>query len=71
MIKKYHNHKLQKNLWHCEEKVQNNHDALGRQTKEGNSSLFPIEKITKQELISRNAQKTLNKYRLPKWGGGA
>ena len=68
MIKKYHNHKLQTNPWHCKEELQNNHKALGRQTKESNSSFFPIEKIAKLELISSNAQK-IEQIQTPKLGG--
>ena len=35
MVRKYHNHKLQTNLWHCDEEPQNNHET-GRQTKQSN-----------------------------------
>ena len=31
MIKKYHNHKLQTNLWHREEEPHNNNKTRGRQ----------------------------------------
>ena len=33
MIRKYHNHKLQTNLWHHEEEPHNNHETPGRQSK--------------------------------------
>ena len=33
MIRKYHNHKLQTDPWHCEEEPHNNHETPGRQTK--------------------------------------
>ena len=33
MIRKYHNHKLQKNPWHREEEPHNNHETPGRQDK--------------------------------------
>ena len=36
MIKKYHNHKLQTNLWHHEEEPHNNQETPGRQTKQSN-----------------------------------
>ena len=36
MIRKYHNHKLQKKTWHREEEPQNNHETPGRQTKQIN-----------------------------------
>ena len=39
MNRKYHNHKLQTNLWHCEEESYNNHETLGRQTKQRKSAL--------------------------------
>ena len=39
MIRKYHNHKLQTNLWHCEEESHNNHEILGRQTKQRKAAL--------------------------------
>ena len=32
MIRKYHNHKLQTNLWYREEEPHNNHETPGRQT---------------------------------------
>ena len=39
MNRKYHNHKLQTNPWHCEEESHNNHETLGRQTKQRKSAL--------------------------------
>ena len=36
MIRKYHNHKLQTNLWHREEDRHNNHEKPGRQAKQSN-----------------------------------
>ena len=39
MKRKYHNHKLQTNPWHCEEESHNNHETLGRQTKQRKSAL--------------------------------
>ena len=36
MIRKYHNHKPQTNPWHHEEGPHNNHETLGRQTKQNN-----------------------------------
>ena len=32
--RKYHNHKLQTNPWHCEEESHNNHETLERQKKQ-------------------------------------
>ena len=34
MIRKYHNHKLQTNLWHREEEPHNNHETPVRQAKQ-------------------------------------
>ena len=36
MIRKYHNHKPQTNPWHHEEERHNNHETLGKQTKQSN-----------------------------------
>ena len=36
MIRKYHNHKLQTNLWHHEEEPHNNHETPERHTKQSN-----------------------------------
>ena len=49
MIRKYHNHKLQTNPRHREEKPHNNHETPGRQTERATSSLFPFEMIAKLE----------------------
>ena len=39
MIRKYHNHKLQTNLWHRGEEPHNNHETTGRQTKQSISKM--------------------------------
>ena len=41
IIKKYHNHKLQTNLWHCEEEPHNNHQPPRRQRKQSNQLSLP------------------------------
>ena len=41
MVRKYHNHKLQPNPWHREEEPHNNHEALGKQTKQSNQISLP------------------------------
>ena len=41
MIRKYHNHKLQTNTWHREEKPHNNHETPGRQMKQSNQLSLP------------------------------
>ena len=55
-IRKYHNHKLQTNLWHREEEPHNNHETPGRQTSKATSSLFPIKMIAKLEWTHSNAE---------------
>ena len=58
MIRKNHNHKLQKNSWYHKEEPHNNHETPGRQTKQETRSLFPIEMISKLEWTYSNAQQT-------------
>ena len=41
MIRKYHNHKLQTNPWHCEGEPHNNHETPGRQTRQSNQLSLP------------------------------
>ena len=41
MIRKYHDHKLQTNLWHRGEEPLNNHQTPGRQTKQSNQLSLP------------------------------
>ena len=41
MIRKYHNHKLQTNPWHCEEEPHNNHRTPGRHPKQNNQLSLP------------------------------
>ena len=41
MIRKYHNHKLHTNPWHCEEEPHNNYKTPGRQTKQSNQLSLP------------------------------
>ena len=41
MVRKFHNHKLQTNPWHCEEEPHSNHEALGKQTKQSNQISLP------------------------------
>ena len=59
MIRKYHNHKLQTNPWYREEEPHNNHETPGRQTKQSNSTLFPIEMIAKLQGTQSNAQQNI------------
>ena len=39
MNRKHHNHKLQTNPWRCEEESHNNHETLGRKTKQRKPAL--------------------------------
>ena len=41
MIRKYHNHKSQTTLWHCEEEPLNHHETPGRQIKQSNQLSLP------------------------------
>ena len=41
MIRKYHNHKLQTNPWHCEEEQYNTHKTPERQAKQSNQLSLP------------------------------
>ena len=41
MIRKYHNHKLQTTLWHCEEERLNHHKTPERQIKQSNQLSLP------------------------------
>ena len=41
MIRKCHNHKLQTHTWPHEEEPHNNHETLGRQTKQSNQLPLP------------------------------
>ena len=63
MIKKYHNHKLQTNLCHCEE----DHTTITRHQEdkqsEATSSLFPIKMIAKLEKLSYLASVICTKRR--------
>ena len=67
IIRKYHNHKLQTNLWHHEEEPHNNHGTPGRQTKQSNQ-LFPIEMIAKLEWTQSNAQQNIEQLQKPTMG---
>ena len=41
MIRKYHNHKPQKNPWHREEEPQNQQETQGRQIMQSNQLSLP------------------------------
>ena len=64
MIRKYHNHKLQTNMWHGEEEQNNNHETSGRQTKLSiQLSLFPIKIIAK--LVLNQKKRTIKHRTIP------
>ena len=58
MIRKYHNHKLQTNPLHREEKPHSNHQ-IDKQSKAA-SSLFPIKMIAKLEWTQQNIEHVQN-----------
>ena len=59
MIRKYHYHKLQTNLWHRKEEPHNNHRTSGRQTKQCNQLFFPHQDDCKPRM-----EKLLQHFRL-------
>ena len=67
MIRIYHNHKLQTNLWQREEEPRNNHETPGRQSK-ATSSLFPIKMIAKLEWTQSNTQQNIEQLQNPTTG---
>ena len=64
MIRKYHNYKLQTNLWHREEEPHNIHKTPGRQSK-ATSSLFSIKMIAKLERTQSTAQRNMKQTQDP------
>ena len=68
MIKKYHNHKLQTNLWHREEEPHNNHETQGRQTNQSNQLSFPQQGDCKTRKTQGNAQKHIEQLQNPTMG---
>ena len=60
MIRKYHNHKLQTNLWHRKEEPHNNHETPGRQTKQSNQLSLPDQDDCKTR---RDIKKRSTKHR--------
>ena len=59
MIKKYHTHKLQTNVWHREEEPHNNHQTQGRQNKQSNQHSLPHQDYCNLEWIQSNAQQNI------------
>ena len=67
MIRKYHNQKLQTNLWHCEEQPHNNHETPGRQTKQSNQLSLPHQddcKTKKHRMITESHNGSNNQQQI-------
>ena len=60
MIRKYNNHNLQTNPWHCEEELHNNHETPGSQTKQGNQLSLPHQDECRTAFPI--AKRSLNQY---------
>ena len=67
MIWKYHNEKLQADLWHREEESHNNREASGRQASKATSP-FPINTLAKLEWPQSNAQQNIEQLQNPTMG---
>ena len=52
MIRKYHNHKLQKTPWHREEEPLNHHETPGRQIKQSNQLSLPHQDDCKTKFLA-------------------
>ena len=69
MFRKYHNHKLQTNPWHCEEEPHNHHETSGRQTNQSNQlSLLTIKTIAKLDLTQLYVQQNIEHLHNPTMG---
>ena len=60
MIRKYHNHNLQKNLCHLEEEPHNNHKTPGRQTKQSKQLPLPHQDDCKARMDTQNIEQLQN-----------
>ena len=68
MIRKYHNHKLQTNPWHCKEEPHNNQETPRSQTKQSNQLSLPHQDDFKNSIGHKVMYyKIQNKYRIPEW----
>ena len=58
MIRKYHYHKPQTTLWHCEEEPLNHHETPGRQIKQSNklSLLHQVDCNTRTDTKQRTTK---------------
>ena len=57
MIREYHYHKLQANPWYPEEEPHNNHEKLGRQTRQRNQLSLPNRDDCKARMDKKNVRK--------------
>ena len=66
IIRKYHNHKLQTDLWYREEDPHNNHETTGRHTKQNNQlSLSHRDDCKAVEWTQSNAQQNIEQLQNP------
>ena len=68
MIRKYHNHKLQTNLWHCEKEPLNHHGHQEDKSSKATSPLFPIKMIAILERPQSNVQQNIEQLQTPTMG---
>ena len=67
MIRKYHNHQLQTDLWHREGEPHNNHETPGRQTKQINQLPLPHRDDCKTRMDTKLRTTKQNNYKIPQW----
>ena len=67
MIRKYHNHELQTNPWHSEDKPLNNQKTPERQTKQSNQLSLPHQDYCKARM-DLNAQQNIEQLQNPTMG---
>ena len=68
MIRKYHNHKLQTNLWHGKEEPHNNHETPEKKAKQSDQLSLPHQDDCETSMgheVTHN--ETYNNYRIPQW----
>ena len=66
MIRKYHNRKLQTDLWHRKEEPHNNHETPVRQTKQSNQLSLPHRDDCKTSI--GQAQQNIEQLQNPTMG---
>ena len=68
VIRKYRNHKLQKNLLYRKEEPHSNDETPGRQTKQSNQLSLPHGDDCKLERTQKNAQQNIEQLQNPTMG---